>query len=331
MNTLEHKYRDDSLSAEELRLLKEEINSMTDEDIGQQIRSAWMDEEIDTTAVDPGRMIRLKAVIDDRIASFGGKEKMKRNAALLRWGQVAAVVLLPLFVLLSASLYYKNLRILSGEIQVSTQSGERAEVLLPDGTKVALNSNSRLAYHPGSFHKDERKLVFEGEGYFQVNPADNAPLLVNADGLQIKVLGTVFNLLVRETEHSAEVALEEGQLLLIPAQSQRPALLQAGRMAVVDRRTGYVRLTDMHDLRDHSAWRRGEMIFRHTRLTLVLRKIEINYGVVVRMDCSDYLNECFTGTLPADNLNEALEVLEKSFHLHATAAGRQVHFRCCYP
>jgi ferric-dicitrate binding protein FerR (iron transport regulator) len=161
-----------------------------------------------------------------------------------------------------------------------------------------------------------------------VSQAGGIPFLVNAKGLQIKVLGTVFNLQIRETEHTAEVALEEGSLLLIPARSSRQLVLQASQKAIIDRRTGHIRLTAGHDIREHSAWRRGEMIFRHTLLPVVLRKIEINYGVVVRMDCKDYLDECFTGTLPVDNLNEALEVLEKSFHLHATAADRQVHLTC---
>ncbi|MDR2811295.1 MAG: FecR domain-containing protein [Tannerellaceae bacterium] len=323
MNMLGQKYRDDSLSAEELQLLKDEINTLSDTEIEQQIRPAWMEEEIHTSTVGNERMIRLKAAIDSIIG-----KKPAGQTPLLHRIQMAAAVLLPVFILLSFYLYRENSRMLSHEIQISTQSGERADIQLPDGTKVSLNSDSRLSYHPKSFHKDERRLTFEGEGYFQVSRADGIPFLVNAKGLQIKVLGTAFNLQAREKYHTAEVALEEGSLLLISTQSCREVVLQANQKAILDHRTGNIRVTTEYDIREHSAWRRGDMVFRNTELPVVLKKIEINYGVAVQTDCTNYLNECFTGTLPVDNLNEALEVLEKSFHLHATAVDKQVHLLC---
>jgi hypothetical protein len=74
------------------------------------------------------------------------------------------------------------------------------------------------------------------------------------------------------------------------------------------------------------------MVFRNTELKVVLKRMEANYGVAVRMDCA-YCSpgELFTGTLPANSLNEALEILEKSFHLHAATLDGQVELTCLRP
>jgi ferric-dicitrate binding protein FerR (iron transport regulator) len=322
MDTLGHKYRDDTLSAEELRQLRDEVNAMSDEELGQDLQPAWMDEEVDTSSVDNERMRRLKAKID---ASVGGKPS--RRVAFLRWGQVAAAVLLPVFVVLTLYLYRENDRVLSQETVVSTGSGERADVRLPDGTKVSLNADSKLAYHPQSYHKRERVVTFDGEGYFQVCKAPGMPFRIQAKILEIKVLGTIFNLQVREENDSAEVTLEEGSVLLVSTQSRQQVVLQANQRAVLDRQ-GHISVTTENDIREHSAWRRGDMVFRNMELALVLKEIEANYGVTIEADCPNYLSELFTGTLPVGNLNEVLKVLEKSFHLQASAIHNHVRLSC---
>ena len=89
------------------------------------------------------------------------------------------------------------------------------------GVLVSLNSKSRLIYFPKDYNKKERKIAFGGEGYFQVKRNVNTPFLINAKGLQVRVLGTTFNLSVRDTERTAELALEEGCVSLLVDQDKQ--------------------------------------------------------------------------------------------------------------
>ena len=66
------------------------------------------------------------------------------------------------------------------------------------------------------------------------------------------------------------------------------------------------------------------MVFRNTSLTKVLQTIEENYAVSIRIEGIDCLDETFTGSLPINNLNEVLEVIEGSFHLKAVIAGKEI-------
>lgn len=122
---------------------------------------------------------------------------------------------------------------------VCTARGERASVTLPDGTAVSLNSESRLAYFPKPITK-ERKISFDGEGYFQIDKNKEVPFIIDAQGLQVKVLGTTFNLLVRKDHKTAELALEEGSVWLGATQSHKNVILHPKQKAILDQSTGNI-------------------------------------------------------------------------------------------
>lgn len=75
---------------------------------------------------------------------------------------------------------------------VIVPAGQRAELLLADGTKVWLNSRSKLKF-PDRFQKDARKVELDGEGYFEVTHQEEAPFTVHTSKYDVKVLGTEFN------------------------------------------------------------------------------------------------------------------------------------------
>lgn len=162
MKKLETKYRNDKLSPTELQELKNKIKSMSDYEIGQEMYQSWMNEEIDETPVPDKQMDRIKAQIENSI-----KEEKSNGFGFSRIIQIAATILLPVFIILSGYLYYENRQIATKEMIVCTARGERASVTLPDGTAVSLNSESRLAYFPQTYNKKERKISFDGEGYFR--------------------------------------------------------------------------------------------------------------------------------------------------------------------
>lgn len=319
MDTLENKYRKDALTPSELQELRSKVNSMSDNELGEQMYQSWMNGKIDCTFVEDQKMNHMKDNIDRTI---GKKHSIKYQ--LIRFGQTAAAILLPVFIILSAYLYNENRQITSDEMIVSTGIGERANVSLPDGTTVSLNSNSRLSYIPKVYNREERKIEFKGEGFFRVTKNVSVPFIVNAKGLKVRVLGTTFNLSVRDNAHTAELSLEEGSVQLLSVKSNKQVVLAPMQKAILNQETGNITVISDKNAKDASAWRLGEMVFRNTPLTEVLRTIEENYNVKIEINSDVCLADKFTGTLPVVNLNEVLEVLEKSYHFKTEIIDKKI-------
>lgn len=162
------------------------------------------------------------------------------------------------------------------------------------------------------------------KGYFQIDKNKEVPFIIDAQGLQVKVLGTTFNLLVRKDHKTAELALEEGSVWLGATQSHKNVILHPKQKAILDQSTGNIFIIAEEDTQKISAWRHGNMIFRNTKFSEVIHTIEQSYNVRINITCKNCPTDTFTGTLPLTNLNEVLEVIEKSYHLKAQIKGKEI-------
>lgn len=326
MKELERKYRKDQLSVEELRLLRAHVNAMSDQDIEKEMYEVWMDEEPDLDIeFTKERSDRLKQRIDAQIDVSA--EKVKRPSYWLlmnRIARVAAILLLPVFVVLTIYLYQENGRMASEEMIVSTGKGERANITLPDGTAVALNSESSLTYTPRVFNKDKRQIRFEGEGYFQVAKNRDCPFLIDAEGLSVEVLGTTFNLAVRRLEKTAELILEEGSVRFCSLKTGKDALLEPKEKLILDQETGQFVIESGRDIETETAWKRGELVFENVAFEDLISSVERNYGVQIETDYLSDAADSFTGTIPVNNLLEALTVIGKVYNLSVLVEGDEI-------
>lgn len=320
MENLDKKFRQDTLSSGDLSELRKRVNAGDGSELESIIHDTWMGEDIDTLGVSTPHMDEVKNRIDLVI----GKNRSTQTL-LIRVSQIAAAILLPVFIITSFYFYRENNQLASEEMVVSTEKGERASILLPDGTKVMLNSESTLSYNPKVYNRKERKVHFEGEGHFQVGKDKEHPFQIDATGLKVKVLGTTFNLNVRKHRETAELALEEGSVLFSSVLTNANVTLKPNQTAVLNQVTGKISVLAM-EAKVASAWRRGELIFHNTALSDVVESIGNNFGIVVKVNDKDCLADLFTGTLDAVNLNEALKVIERSFHLKATISEDTISF-----
>lgn len=323
MNDLIDKYRKDELNPEELAELKKKVNSMGDDEVEEYIHSAWLHDEIDDTSVSDDLMDKIRGDIRTTI------EKKQRSgfSLLIRRMQTAAAILLPVFIIFTIYLYKENTSIISNDMVFSTGKTERASITLPDGSVVSLNTDSKLIYTPKEYNRKERKIFFSGEGYFQVLHNDEIPFIINAKESQVKVLGTTFNLLVRDNDNTVELALEEGSVSLFSFFSNKSVVLKQNEKAILDLSTGIFTIISDKNIKDVSAWKRGDLVFRNANLSQVIRLIEENYNVILNIDCKDCFSDPFTGTLPVNNLNEALEILEHSYHLKAVLHENEIQMK----
>lgn len=319
MMNLEQKYRQDRLTPNELNELRAKVNSTSDELLEEAICNEWMHDDIDISSVDMQRMDRLKRSIDKKI-----NKKLFVYFKFFKWIQVAAIILLPISIAAIWYLYKENSQLSSEEMVVATGIGEHAKITLPDGTDVNLNAESKLCYIPKTYNKKERQIRFDGEGYFQVRKDKQHPFLINAQGLNVRVLGTKFNLLARKKDASAVLSLQEGSVLFSSLLTGMNVILKPNQKAILNQSTGIIIVKKEENFQDVIAWRRKELVFRNAPLRSVINSIEKNYNIKIRIKTKAYLKDLFTGTLPNSNINEDLEILEKSYHFKSIMTSQEV-------
>ena len=199
-----------------------------------------------------------------------------------------------------------------------TDAGGRATLVLPDGTSVVLNERSRLSYSPADFNSTSRRVSFEGEAFFSVAKDSLHPFSIRAEGLDVRVVGTKFNLFARKGVALSRLSLEEGKVLFTSLASHRQTAVWPGQVAVLDKQTGRISVEQKpEEVNDATAWQRNELVFRNATLRHVIAVMETTYGVKFRFSGRLNMDDIFTGTLPSNNLGEGLEIIRHSYHVRA--------------
>ncbi len=201
-----------------------------------------------------------------------------------------------------------------------TQSGDRTfiaeketgELKLHDGSSVSLNIRSSLTY-PARFRGNERRVKLEGEGYFEVAPIEKKPFIVEAHGIEVKVLGTSFYINARKDELQVEVIVNSGEVAVI-APDSRELRLYAGQK-------GIYRMDD-HELFEESienpnylSWKTRIIVFENTILKEVFKILGNTYGVTFKIENKELGNYMLTTTFKEKPLEDVLEIIKETFEL----------------
>lgn len=192
-------------------------------------------------------------------------------------------------------------------LMLSTPRGGQYRVILPDGTKVWLNAASSLTF-PMVFDDKERKVQLSGEAYFEVAKSASVPFTVFAKGLQIRVLGTHFNLTAYPDEHTSSTTVLEGSIMVVPKAGAVVKQLFPGEQAAVNGASGSV-IVAKTDTESATAWKDGYFTFDNESLESILRKLERWYDVTVYYDNQELRSLQYTGTLSRNK--DIAQVLRK--------------------
>ena len=141
--------------------------------------------------------------------------------------------------------------------------GKRTQITLSEGTKVWLNSGSKLVY-PALFSGNRREVYIEGEAVFDVTHMQDKPFVVSTKGYDIKVLGTVFNVSAYSDDNFSRTVLEQGKIELIyrgtTFLSQERLEISPGTMAIFDCTQKTFEQQQVNP-RKYLSWREGYLIF----------------------------------------------------------------------
>jgi transmembrane sensor len=154
---------------------------------------------------------------------------------------------------------------------ISTPNGGQFQVVLPDGTKVWLNSASSLKY-PTAFAGKERDVTLTGEAYFEVAKNKYMPFKVQSAGQTVEVLGTHFNINAYADEPVIKTTLLEGSVKVTTGDGRLPALLHPGQQSVLSHDRPEIMVSDA-DTAQAVAWKNGLFDFKDADVASIMRSL----------------------------------------------------------
>ncbi|MDR3260349.1 MAG: FecR domain-containing protein [Tannerella sp.] len=186
-------------------------------------------------------------------------------------------------------------------------AGQRAELILPDSTKVWLNAKSQLVY-PAHFEKGNREVTLNGEAYFQVTHREKQPFVVKTGQMDIHVLGTEFNVIAYAGQSVSEVALLKGSVHV-----KAPGIAQGYTLKADENikfRDGKLHTSPISDY-DHFKWREGLICFHNETVGDMIEKLQVYYDIRIEADKASLLKLRYTGKFRTkDGVEQVLKVLQ---------------------
>jgi len=265
------------------------------------------------------------------VVPMQGFEKKKPNNIISLLLKLTAAAVLLIAALFTVN-YYNNGRDKGIKIFLAAY-GERKNIQLPDGTDVTLNAGSKIQINE-SFGVSSRDVYLEGEAFFDVKHNARLPFIVHTPAMDVKALGTAFNVKAYLNEKITETSLIRGlvevtlkesnnrTMFLYPNQkikwehpivktADAPALKSEDNLNLADSLTKKLVLTDDGDIKE-IAWKQSKLIFEDELFGDIAILLERWYGVKVEFRDEAIRNYRFTGMFEKEDLNTVLDFLKES-------------------
>ncbi len=232
-----------------------------------------------------------------------------------------AAILLLVFILGGLFEYIINSKektlapLYSSEIHIEVPAGQMSNVVLPDGTTVQLNSDTKL-FCSGNFNKGNRTVRLEGEAFFDVAKDREHPFLIETPSLNFKVYGTSFNIQAYPDDPEINTTLVEGSLGVMGKNGKELARLVPGENVKYENETHKLIISAVKlDL--YTSWKEGLINFRNESLKDIARHIERWYNVKIIIKNPKLNDELYFGTIMKNKpVDQILEVLQLTSSLH---------------
>lgn len=196
--------------------------------------------------------------------------------------------------------------------EFTTPSGQRAMVKLHDGTTVWLNARSTLRY-PNHFPCGERKVELDGEAFFDVEHNEHKPFVVSTEKLDIKVLGTKFNVFAYKGREEFNTALLEGSVKVYERMNEEKALFMNSNECVELKDNKLVKRPMGNT--DFLLWKEGVYAFDEVPFEDIIKKFELYYDIVITVNNSHLMKYKFSGKFrQSDGVESALRILRKVYY-----------------
>ena len=214
------------------------------------------------------------------------EKSKKRFQPTIGWWLRSIAIWIPAILLLATGGYmYYNQTQSPRLAEIYVPKGDIQTIIFQDGTKVILNADSRLKYTPG-FKLFSREVELEGEAYFEVTKNKIRPFTVHTSGVDIRVLGTKFNIKAYNDESDIITTLNQGHVRVSDIRG-RALELFPGEQIVYEKKNGTMHKRTLENVADYSGWKTNSLYFTDIRLDHISKELSRKFNKeIVLMDPS---------------------------------------------
>lgn len=235
------------------------------------------------------------------------KKRLKIVQLTMRYAAAALILIASTFF---ATQYFLTDTGTSKEINtLVVPAGQRAQLTLQDGTTVWLNAQSILTY-PARFSGKTRRVTVSGEAYFDVAKNSKKPFIVSTQNIEMKVLGTQFNVYSYPGTGCVKTDLVEGSLIVYSKRSPKESItLKPNEQIVV--KDGNMLVGEIQNS-NYFLWKDGIYSFENERLLDIIEKLQLYYDVKIIVKDPEIFNVRYTGKFrQRDGIDEILRIIQK--------------------
>jgi ferric-dicitrate binding protein FerR (iron transport regulator) len=226
-----------------------------------------------------------------------------------------------------------------GKSEIVTRYGSKTNIVLPDGTRVLLNAGSRLTYSSDIATAAVREVDFSGEAYFEVKHDALHPFVIHTDDMDIRDIGTAFNVKSYPGDAIAEATLIEGSIQVILKKDKQERILLAPHEKITlynslprDKKEDQARVPPVpvlhedtykvsaiktdpdYNIYPETAWLKNKIIFRNQPFAVLAQEMERAYNVKISIESKKIREYLLTGIFEDETVQQALDELKQIAH-----------------
>jgi len=305
------KYIENQCNEDELRILLHWLktpDSHSDFEVVSQ--AVWEQLEEKHSQPDEKRIAQLNREVDLLLQKIKANQLASKKQNLTRRNfiyRIAAIFLLLIgfgggYLLFQSILSQENLEY----TEISTTRGQTKEYMLIDGTRITLNSQSKLTI-PSNYNNNERYVEITGEAFFDVTPNREKPFIVASKEMQVKVLGTSFNVKAYEEDSSLGITVSTGKVMVSIPKEDMQMRIEPMEHLNVNKQTGELSKVSLED-NGYVKWIEGSLFFEKEPLSEVLKAINRKYDRNIELLDKMY-NPIISGTHDNKSLEAVIEAI----------------------
>ncbi|RKD88170.1 FecR family protein [Mangrovibacterium diazotrophicum] len=317
------KFLNDQCSPEELEQVKNWLSKFDSADEKEKlVYEDWKSFDLPDIEFGADENLKFNRLLDNIHSKLNKTQRVARTRNVSRfigWAtKAAAILFIPVLSILCYTVYNQVKQpssladMMVDSVEVSAPVGSITTVKLSDGTTVHLNYGSKISY-PRIFTGKKRELKLKGEGFFEVAHNPEKPFIVEANGLNVKVLGTKFNVQAYPGQNVVSTTLVEGKVELEHATGQGSAkqlgAMKPGQHVEYFINSGKIEST-IGNTGKYIGWKDGLLMFENSDIEEVVDRLGRKFNVDFVVD-DDLRDLTYTVTFIDEPLSQILELMKE--------------------
>ncbi|WP_316791358.1 FecR family protein [Pedobacter frigoris] len=207
--------------------------------------------------------------------------------------------------------------------EIITRTGEKKIISLSDGSRITLNTQSRLKYPP-RFAGNVREVSLSGEAFFEVAHNPSRPFKVHTDQFKVQVLGTSFNIKAYGEDEELSVSVASGKVGILPAPTKSKSYLLMPGDQLTWNRSNSKFSQSRTAIADISSWQKGKLIFRNETLENITRELQRYYKVKFQFNNKSLLTKQINLKIKNQSITTVMKALSISGEFQYKIEGNKI-------